>query len=123
MSLLQLMLTEHWLGKSRVVISLQGSILFSGKCPYKPFLLIFGLVLILELYAKKENFKTVWIYCTQSSLLILRGCCTSDDLDQLSCDNGLASTIEEDLEFSDHISGVLGCILCLMSVYSKMTNR
>lgn len=46
------------------------------------------------------------MYSTRTGLL-LRGRGTSDNLDQLSGNDGLSGTVEQDLESVDHVAGVL----------------
>lgn len=41
------------------------------------------------------------------ALTLLGGCSTSNNLDQFACDDGLTSSVEENLELVDHISSVL----------------
>ena len=43
--------------------------------------------------------------------LLLGGGGTSDNLDELTGNDGLASTVEENLELGDHLTGVLGGVV------------
>ena len=47
--------------------------------------------------------------------LLLRGSGTSDNLNQFTSNDGLASAVEENLELGDHVTGVLGGVLKLHS--------
>lgn len=44
-------------------------------------------------------------------LHVLRGSSTSDNLDQLSGNDGLSGTVEENLVAADHVTSVLGGVL------------
>jgi hypothetical protein len=43
--------------------------------------------------------------------LLFRSSSTSDNLDKFARDDGLASSVEQNLELGDHIASVLGSIL------------
>jgi hypothetical protein len=43
--------------------------------------------------------------------LLLRGGGTSDNLDELTGNDGLTSTVEQNLELGDHLTGVLGGVV------------
>lgn len=50
-------------------------------------------------------------------LSILRCSGTSDNLDQLSGDDGLTGTVEQDGEFRDHLTSVLRGVLFLLASF------
>lgn len=51
------------------------------------------------------------IHNYKSNLLVLRCSCSCDDLHQFSGNHGLTGAIEEDLEFINHVSRILGGVL------------
>ena len=52
--------------------------------------------------------------------LFLGSCSTCDNLDQLAGNDGLTSSVEENLVLADHISGVLGGVLQELAVINMV---
>lgn len=57
------------------------------------------------------------------SPLLLGGGCTSDNLDQLASNDGLTGSVEENLVLVDHVSSVLGGILCHISILCNLNRQ
>ena len=58
----------------------------------------------------KVGGKSICYYHVHGSL-VFGGCSSCDDLHQLACNDSLTRSVEEDLEFGDHLTSVLGSIL------------
>lgn len=62
---------------------------------------------------RRRSFVEIWnLIYNEYDLLVLRCSCSCDDFHQFSGNDGLTRAIEEDLEFVDHVSRILGGVLC-----------
>lgn len=60
---------------------------------------------------------------TAKPLAVLRSSSTGDNLNEFTSNDGLTGTVEQDLELGDHVTGVLGSVLCVVSICNRWIAR